>query len=255
MKSRAHSGFLLLVVVPAYLVAGQAVSELSAQAVGVVAGQVVEENTGRPVPEAKVTVHGTQIETQTDGEGRFRLTDVPLGEVNLRLAHPKYVALVERVAVLPGRVTEARFELAGIAYILEALIVEGRPDRTHEIDATSTKSTTEAVAELAPGVQVLQTTGQVGSGSRLLVRGIKSLTLTSEPVIYVDGVLVAGPSSMPMSERSGVIRASVLDHIVPASIERVEILRGPAASARYGPEARNGVILIYTKRGGGRRPR
>jgi TonB-dependent SusC/RagA subfamily outer membrane receptor len=86
----------------------------------------------------------------------------------------------------------------------------------------------------------------MGSGSAIRLRGNASLSLVSYPLIYIDGVRQAGEGYS--GTRNGG-QASMLADIDPASIERVEIVKGPAATALYGTEAAAGVIQIFTKRG------
>jgi TonB-dependent SusC/RagA subfamily outer membrane receptor len=94
-----------------------------------------------------------------------------------------------------------------------------------------------------PGVLISQPSGQVGSGIRIQLRGLRSLFAGNDPLVYVDGVR----TSSHTSTRPGVRGQSLLDLIPPSQIDRIEVLKGPAATARYGTGALPGVILIYTK--------
>ena len=102
----------------------------------------------------------------------------------------------------------------------------------------------------APGVVVIPGTGQVGSGPRIRIRGMNSFSLSDQPLIYIDGVRVANDVATGVVVQgfgSGI--ASRLNDIDPDMIERIEIIRGPAAATLFGTEAANGVIQIFTKRG------
>ena len=85
----------------------------------------------------------------------------------------------------------------------------------------------------------------MGTATQILLRGRKSLNLTGEPLYYVDGILMSPPSAPTARHRAG--EPSILDLIDPSTIERIEVLSGPAASAAFGLGSNNGVILIYTK--------
>src|SRR5204863_7314155 len=92
----------------------------------------------------------------------------------------------------------------------------------------------------------------MGSGSAIRLRGNASLSLISYPLIYVDGVrqTTSGyPQNATFSGSGATSQSSALDDIDPATIDRVEIVKGPAATALYGTEAAAGVIQIFTKKG------
>ena len=76
------------------------------------------------------------------------------------------------------------------------------------------------------------------------MRGTVSLSQRNDPIIYIDGIRVDNKASVFAS-----LQTSPLDHINPADIERVEVIKGAAAATLYGTEASSGVIQIFTKRG------
>ncbi|MGH9888535.1 MAG: TonB-dependent receptor plug domain-containing protein, partial [bacterium] len=90
-----------------------------------------------------------------------------------------------------------------------------------------------------PGLTAVTSAGLTGTGSRIRIRGNASLTQSNEPVVFVDGIRI----------NSGGGQTSRLDDIDPASIERIEVLKGAAAATLYGTEASNGVIQVFTKKG------
>ena len=106
-----------------------------------------------------------------------------------------------------------------------------------------------------PGLAVIPSTGLAGSGSKVRLRGSASVSLSNQPLVYVDGVRMRSdgyPENLPLiGERSRGPNdtPSPLNDIDPADIERVEVVRGPAAATLYGTEAAAGVIQIFTKRG------
>jgi TonB-dependent SusC/RagA subfamily outer membrane receptor len=102
----------------------------------------------------------------------------------------------------------------------------------------------------ASGVSVIGSSGQVGTGSRIRIRGASSLSLGNDPLIYVDGIRVdnaqaTGPTNQGFSS-SSISRWNDFD---PDDIESIEVIKGPAAATLYGTEASNGVIQIITKKG------
>ena len=107
----------------------------------------------------------------------------------------------------------------------------------------------------APGVEVTAGGGEAGMGKQIRLRGIKSVSMTNQPIIYIDGIRMMD-DALPTVDIDGLsggegalVTPSALDAINPADIERIEIIKGSAATTLYGTEASAGVIQIFTKRG------
>jgi TonB-linked SusC/RagA family outer membrane protein len=99
----------------------------------------------------------------------------------------------------------------------------------------------------AAGVQLLSGS-QVGAGQRIRIRGTSSLTLSNDPVVFVDGVRIDSRANAQVLGVGGAATGRLND-INPDDIENIDVIRGPSASALYGTDAANGVIVITTKRG------
>ena len=101
-----------------------------------------------------------------------------------------------------------------------------------------------------PSLVVMPTSGQVGTGSQVRIRGMSSLSLGNNPLLFVDGVRVNNdPATGPVSQAFGSSPISRLNDFNPEDIESIEVLKGPSAATLYGTEAANGVINIITKKG------
>jgi TonB-dependent SusC/RagA subfamily outer membrane receptor len=228
---------------------------------GTVAGVVVAEGTGAPVSDATVTVAGTRIGTLTDERGRFRLANLPGSEVQLEVRRVGFA-----LARVPARVgdSELRITLSERAVELQEVTVTGTAGAVQKKELGNTVATIEAadivaqsqvngIQELingrAPGVVIQPASGAVGAGARVRVRGSASLSLSNEPLLYVDGVRVNNAASGPANQAFGSTSISRFNDINPDDIESIEIIKGPAAATLYGTEASNGVIQIITKRG------
>jgi TonB-linked SusC/RagA family outer membrane protein len=105
---------------------------------------------------------------------------------------------------------------------------------------------TDVLQGRVPGVMVQGAVGTTGGSQRVRIRGANSLSLSNEPLYYIDGVLAS--NSRGGFTLGGQDYSRVSD-INPDEVENIEILKGPAASALYGSAAANGVILVTTKRG------
>src|SRR5690606_7714113 len=99
-----------------------------------------------------------------------------------------------------------------------------------------------------PGLSFARGSGNVGTGSQIRIRGVSSLSMNSQPLIYVDGVRVDNQGAAGPAIRDGR-QVSKLDDFSPDQIESIEIIKGPAAATLYGTEASAGVIQIITKKG------
>src|SRR6185295_17279769 len=109
-------------------------------------------------------------------------------------------------------------------------------------------SLADALSGRDAGVQILQSGGTVGTGTRIRIRGQTSLSLSNEPIYYVDGVRVeSGDNSLSIG--TGGQAPSRINDINPEDIANVEVVKGPAAATLYGTQAANGVIRITTKHG------
>ncbi|HVE78102.1 MAG TPA: TonB-dependent receptor [Gemmatimonadaceae bacterium] len=98
-----------------------------------------------------------------------------------------------------------------------------------------------------PGVSVLRASGSAGTASRVRLRGIESIRGGGTPLVVIDGVRMdADPTTALLGV--GGQQISALDDLSPEDVERVEVLRGPAAAAMYGTGAAAGVIVVTTKR-------
>jgi TonB-dependent SusC/RagA subfamily outer membrane receptor len=111
--------------------------------------------------------------------------------------------------------------------------------------ASGAHTLSELLAGRVPGVSVLRSSGVVGAGSRVRLRGASSFLAAREPILVVDGVRVDGTQDSPGLALGGQ-QPSRLDEIAIDQVARVEVLRGPAAAALYGTDAAGGVIRITT---------
>ena len=220
---------------------------------GVVAGTVVVEGSLRPLSGAQVAVASVPGKGAiADANGRFRITGLTAAAVTLNVRAIGYRQVTEQVRV--GN-TAVRILMQERALELNAMVVTGTaggaqkrelgtsvaPVKVADVVAQAAIPSVEQLLNgRAPGVTVIQSSGQVGAGAAIRIRGIGTFSLSSTPLVYVDGVRVDNGLT------NGVSRMNDFD---PEQIESIEVLKGPAAATLYGTEAARGVINILTKRG------
>lgn len=237
-----------------------AATPLAAQQGGVVAGTVVVAASGGPVAGAQVGAGTTG--TMTDAAGRFRLVGLSGDSVTLSVRRIGYGPVQQRVRV--GNTT-LRVELSERAVELNSVVVTGTPGAVSKrelgvsvaqvpaaqiVRTQPVQNTQGLINGRAPGVAVIQNSGVVGSGATVRIRGGSSMSLSNDPLIYVDGVRVDNAQGTgPANQSFGASTTTRWNDFNPDDIESIEIVRGPAATALYGTEAINGVIQIITKRG------
>ncbi|HET7462332.1 MAG TPA: SusC/RagA family TonB-linked outer membrane protein [Longimicrobium sp.] len=239
----------------------------NAQSGGTITGRVTDSRSGAPLSSTTVLVAGTTLRVVTNAQGEYRIGNVPSGSQSVTASRIGYAGGTQRVTVAAGQTVTANFSLNTSAVNLNALVVQasGREARQRELGNAVSNITADQVPQAtvqnfsqflqgrAPGVVVTQSSGQLGSNSRIRIRGVNSLSLNNDPLIIIDGVRI-GQDAGGGDLFSGGQGSSRLNDLNPDDIESVEVLKGPAASALYGTQAANGVIQVTTKRGRAGRP-
>ena len=229
-----------MIAVPMPTMAEQAVQNI--QQAGVVKGQVTDKN-GDAVIGATVKVKNAQTGTVTDFNGNFSLSVQKAG--TLVVSYIGYLA--KEVAFNPGQTLNISIEEDATA--LDEVVVVGygvqkksdvtgsvtsiNKDRLSKLPVTNVL---QAVQGAAAGVTISQGSSIPGDAPSALVRGRNSINAGTGPYIVVDGI--------PISKSGGS-----LNDINPGDIESMEILKDASATAIYGTNGANGVILITTKHG------
>ena len=213
-----------------------------------VTGKVTDSKDGSPVPNASVTIKGTNLGTTTDAGGNFRIAV----ENNAVLVITSVGFGSTEVTV--GTQTQLTIQLTSTQGTLNEVIVVGygtqrKRDLTGAVATVSAKdfvkgalqTPEQLIAGKVAGVQITPNSVAPGSGSRIRIRGGASLNASNDPLIVIDGVPV---------DNGGISGATnPLNLINPNDIETFTILKDPSAAAIYGSRASNGVILITTKKG------
>ena len=261
-----------LVALAGLLLAGVSRSAI-AQSPATISGTVTDSSSKRPLTNAEVTIltdAGVLAGSGRVGDaGRYTVVTPSTGLVTVRVRLVGYTQQQRRLTLAPGGTYTVDFQLTERLLQLDQVVVTGTAgvtqrravgnvvntvDATKVLETAPARSVEQLLGARTPGLIVLPATGQVGTGAQLRVRGTSSLSLSNEPIVYIDGIRMDASPSRGPGQRGGA-GASRLNDINPNDIESIEVIKGPAASTLYGTEASNGVIQIITKRGKAGKPK
>jgi TonB-linked SusC/RagA family outer membrane protein len=234
---------------------------------GTVGGTVTDQVTNQPVVAARVAVVGTALYAHTNAQGRYVLPNVRVGQVTLKVSGIGYGATTRVVTITAGGIAAEDFALTLQPYSLDEVVVTATGEqekRTQSNQIASIRADSLAMqapvndlndllTSRAPGVSVFESP-LTGAEARVRIRGANSISLSNEPIYYIDGIRMQssiGSSSIGIGG-TGISRVTDIN---PDEIESIEIVKGPSASTLYGTDAANGVIVIKTKRGRAGAPR
>jgi len=237
----------------------------------IVTGRVTSD-AGTPIGAAIVSIPSLRLSATTNDAGVYRIFVSPDRFVarsdTLRVTRLGFRPTTIRFTLAPGRVT-VDATLSSQAIPLEQVVVTGTAgnqerraqaavvatiDASEVVREAPVTSVTQLLGARVPGVSVTDGSGTTGSSTRVLIRGAASISLSNQPLVFVDGVRVDGGFRAPFnvsgsgSSTSGQA-PSTLNDINPNDIESIEIVKGPAAATLYGADASAGVIQIITKKG------
>ncbi len=230
----------------------------------VLEGRMVAAGSGRPVSNAAVRPVGGGPGSCTREDGSFAVV-IPAGDAWLELAVPGWVGRVP----VSATASEVRLELDPRVVPIAPLVVTAGGEQKMregasraELRPASGGNTATDMRSLLqgriPGATVIAGSGATGSGFRLLLRGLSSIVGSNEPLVVIDGVVTAGgATTSPSAGGRATGLASLvqtaspggLQDLSPDDVERIEVLRGPAASALYGSLGMHGVVLVTTRHG------
>lgn len=228
-----------------------------------VEGTVSDATSGETLPGANVSVQGTQIGTTTDAQGQYEL-EVPGPNATLVFSFIGYqeqtvqvgdrtqidVALEEDVGqldevVVTGYGTQRRGEITGSVSSVDVA----------EASIGQNSSAQDLMQGRVAGVSIVENSGEPGAGMRVRVRGQKSISASNDPLFVIDGIPVSNGNATPGGASAGGAGGSnesnPLATLNPQDIESIEVLKDAAATAIYGSQGSNGVVLIETRGGSG----
>jgi len=224
-----------------------------------ITGKVVNGN-GDPVPLATIQQKGTKKATTSDDKGAFTITVTGKNPVLMisSVSYQQQQVDAGNESVINITLKQATDQLSEV--VVTALgITRQKKSLGYSAQSIDAKALTEnhqsnllnALQGKVAGVTITSSGGGPGQGANILIRGVNSLNLGTEPLFVIDGIPIDNSSSSQgASAITGGLPAAMSNRagdLNPDDIESVNILRGGAATALYGLRGANGVVVITTK--------
>ncbi len=216
-----------------------------------ISGKITDDK-GEPISNASVLVKGTRNGTTTAQDGTFTMTipnaakmlvvsSIGMTEQQVAINNNSTFNLKLQTAdrslsevVVVGYGTQRKKDVTGSSVNLSGSVITDKPVQSFD----------QALAGQAPGVQITVPSGVVNAPPVFRIRGTNSLSLSSYPLIIVDGV-----PSFTGDFSSTSAAGNALGNINPEDIQSIDIAKDAAAASIYGSRAANGVVFITTKKG------
>lgn len=223
-------------------------------------GSVIDKE-GFPLIGASVQIKESQKGTVTDVDGKFFIDVSPnsilvikyLGFIpqEIKVTNQKNltITLEEEINLLK----EVAVTALGIKREKKALGYSVGEVKGEELEKAKETNVINALAGKVPGLVISQTAGGPSGSSRVIIRGSTELTGNNQPLYVVDGVPLDNTNFGSADKNGGYDLGDGISSINPDDIENISVLKGPAASALYGSRASHGVILVTTKKAGGKK--
>ena len=254
-RRKAAPGFINAVAI-LFMLLMMGMQTVSAQTF-VVKGTVLSATDNTPLPGVNIVEVGTLNGTATDIDGTYTLAVTsPSSSIAA-----SFIGFVTQTIEVAGQ-TDIIINLAEDIGLLEEVVVTAggieRKERAvgfsitkisgEDLRQSRENNVVNALAGKVAGVLVSKpATGPAGS-SRVIIRGASSLGEDSQPLYVVDGVPIDNTTLGSAGMWGGSDGGDGISGINPDDIENISVLKGPAAAALYGTRAKNGVILITTKK-------
>jgi len=231
-----------------------------------ITGKITDQD-GDPLIGASILAIGTSSGTVTDIEGDYSLT-LPEGTDRISVSYTGFetqeiqigtsdvydIAMTEGITLQEAVVTALGIarEQKSVGYAVQQ--VDGAT-----IENAKEPNLINSLQGRVAGVQIQGSPSTIGGSSRITIRGVNSFLGNNQPLFVVDGIPLDNSNFASNGQQRGFGGGTAYDYgntiqdIDPSTIESMSVLKGAAASALYGQRGANGVILITTKSGAGRK--
>ena len=224
-----------------------------------VSGRVTDAS-GQPIIGASVIVRGTTLGVSTDAEGRFSLeVPAPAASQTLEVSYLGY----ETASIPVGSRTSFAVTLQESSSEIESVVVTAlgikREEKAlsynvqqigaEEITTVKDANFMNSLAGKVAGVTINASSSGVGGATKVVLRGNKSISQSSNALYVIDGIPMYNFGGGGGTEFDSKGATESIADLNPEDIESISVLTGAAAAALYGSNAANGAVMITTKKG------
>ncbi|MFT4566072.1 MAG: TonB-linked SusC/RagA family outer membrane protein [Saprospiraceae bacterium] len=222
-----------------------------------ISGKVLDKETNMPLIGVSVIIQGTATGTISDIDGSYSLSNVATDAV-LQFSYIGYSmseftvgnqtiidVLLEENSELLGEVVVTALNIERDKASLGYSITQVSADK---VNVARENNVMNSLLGKVSGLQVTQSNTGIDGSSRILLRGVTTISGNNRPLVVIDGIPM-GNGAGGASGSGGIDRGDALSDINPDDIESMTVLKGAGAAAAYGSLGINGVILVTTKSG------
>ncbi|MGO3707756.1 MAG: TonB-dependent receptor domain-containing protein [Mesonia hippocampi] len=225
-----------------------------------ITGTVVDEQQIH-IPGVTILIKDTSLGTTTNMDGNFSIK-VASFPVTLQISYIGYQSIIKTIE---SSATPLHFTMKTSTESLNEVVITGQGAdvrkkrlptkvttiKSEDLEKIAAQRIDQQLAAQLPNAQINFTGGQAGATSIIRARGVNSAFLNSTPIIYLDGVRLDNLNTQAAlgGTSQGAAMSAIAD-IPMDNIEKIEYINGGAATTLYGSDAANGVIQIFTKKGG-----
>ncbi len=246
MKKLVQSLFVLLLIASTVLAQDRRIT-----------GKVTASEDGLPLPGVSVKVTGTNQGTQTDANGNFAL-NVPTSANTLEVS---YIGFLNQIVTLGARISiniSLENDTKQLGEVIVTAVNISREARSlgygasvlKSEDLTNARETNvlNSIAGKAAGVRINSTSGTLGGSAKIVIRGVNSLD-GNDVLFVIDGMTVSNGTASGGTTSNNIDYGNRIGDLSSDDVESMTILKGAAATALYGSRAKDGAVIITTKRG------
>ncbi len=224
-----------------------------------VTGRVTDAN-GQPVIGASVIVRGTTLGVSTDTEGRFTLkVPAPAASQTLEVSYLGYETATIPVGSRTSFAVTLRESTSEIEQVVVTALGIKREEKAlsynvqqvgaEEITTVKDANFMNSLAGKVAGVTINASSSGVGGATKVVLRGNKSISQSSNALYVIDGIPMYNFGGGGGTEFDSKGATESIADLNPEDIESISVLTGAAAAALYGSNAANGAVMITTKKG------
>lgn len=220
----------------------------------------VRDTLGMGLPGVTVMIRGTKTGTQTNGEGKYVISakETDILVFNMLGYEPleRPVGQLKNIDVIlkasAQNLSEVVVTALGIERSSKSLSYNIQQIKSDDLTTVKQTNLINSLSGKAAGVTISSSTSGVGGSAKVTLRGNRSVNGNNQPLYVIDGVPMLNSRGNQPTDLygSGVSdEGDGISNLNPEDIASISILEGASASALYGSQAQNGVILITTKKG------